>query len=179
MVPWMKESITPPPHAVGVSARQQSGNFELRLGVKLRDLTHQHAGGVIGGRPIKAIIPGGVSMSVLRGDQIDVAMDHENRAARGRTLVGTAGIVMDDRTCMVRTALVVARFSSTSRVASAPSAVRAPAGHIRPAPDQAARRVRDLQTLADTFDFMDGKCDSAADGGVMGARISQTVSRRL
>ena len=49
-------------------------------------------------------------MPVLRGDQIDVAMDHESLRAAG-TLIGTGGaIVMDDRTCMVRTALVVARF---------------------------------------------------------------------
>ena len=65
---------------------------------------------MLGGRAIKAVIPGGVSMPVLRGDQIDVAMDHESLRAAG-TLIGTGGaIVMDDRTCMVRTALVVARF---------------------------------------------------------------------
>ena len=47
---------------------------------------------------------------ILRGDQIDVAVDHESLKTVN-SLLGTAGaIIMDDRTCMVRAALVVARF---------------------------------------------------------------------
>jgi len=62
------------------------------------------------GRPIKAIIPGGVSMPVLGADQLDVHMDHESLRAAG-TLLGTGGIVvLDDSACMVRAAAVIARF---------------------------------------------------------------------
>ncbi|MGZ6252845.1 MAG: NADH-quinone oxidoreductase subunit NuoF [Candidatus Binataceae bacterium] len=158
----------------GVSGHVNNpGIFELRLGVKLRDLIYQHAGGVIGGRPIKAIIPGGVSMPVLRGDQIDVAMDHESLRAAG-TLIGTGGaIVMDDRTCMVRTALVVARFFEHESCGQC-TQCREGTGWTY----KTLRRIesgggepQDLQTLADTFDFMDGKCICAlADGASWAAR---------
>jgi NADH-quinone oxidoreductase subunit F len=158
----------------GVSGHVNNpGIFELRLGVKLRDLIYKHAGGVIGGRAIKAVIPGGVSMPVLRGDQIDVAMDHESLRAAG-TLIGTGGvIVMDDRTCMVRTALVVARFFEHESCGQC-TQCREGTGWTY----KTLRRIesgegapQDLQTLADTFDFMDGKCICAlADGASWAAR---------
>jgi len=158
----------------GVSGHVNNpGIFELRLGVKLRDLVYKHAGGVISGRAIKAVIPGGVSMPVLRGDQIDVAMDHESLRAAG-TLIGTGGvIVMDDRTCMVRTALVVARFFEHESCGQC-TQCREGTGWTY----KTLRRIesgegapQDLQTLADTFDFMDGKCICAlADGASWAAR---------
>jgi NADH-quinone oxidoreductase subunit F len=95
----------------GVSGHiARPGVIELPLGVKMRDLIEKYCGGTIDGRPIKAIIPGGVSMPVLKPDKIDVQMGHETLKAAG-TLLGTGGvIVMDDRSCMVRASLVIARF---------------------------------------------------------------------
>jgi NADH-quinone oxidoreductase subunit F len=158
----------------GVSGHvSDPGIFELRLGVKLRDLIYKYAGGVPGNRPIKAVIPGGVSMPVLRGDQIDVAMDHESLRAAG-TLIGTGGvIVMDDRTCMVRAALVVARFFEHESCGQCTQCREGTGWTYR-----TLRRIekgegvpQDLQTLADTFDFMDGKCICAlADGASWAAR---------
>jgi NADH-quinone oxidoreductase subunit F len=158
----------------GVSGHVSNpGIFELKLGVKLRDLIYRYAGGVPGDRPIKAVIPGGVSMPVLRGDQIDVAMDHESLRAAG-TLIGTGGvIVMDDRTCMVRAALVVARFFEHESCGQCTQCREGTGWTYR-----TLRRIesgegvpQDLQTLADTFDFMDGKCICAlADGASWAAR---------
>jgi NADH-quinone oxidoreductase subunit F len=158
----------------GVSGHVSNpGIFELRLGVKLRDLIYKYAGGVPGNRPIKAVIPGGVSMPVLRGDQIDVAMDHESLRAAG-TLIGTGGvIVMDDRTCMVRAALVVARFFEHESCGQCTQCREGTGWTYR-----TLRRIengegvpQDLQTLSDTFDFMDGKCICAlADGASWAAR---------
>jgi NADH-quinone oxidoreductase subunit F len=95
----------------GISGHvSRPGVIELPLGVKLRDLIDKFAGGTIDGRSIKAIVPGGVSMPVLKPDKLDVQMGHETLKAAG-SLLGTGGvIVMDDRTCMVRAALVIARF---------------------------------------------------------------------
>jgi NADH-quinone oxidoreductase subunit F len=158
----------------GVSGHVNNpGIFELRLGVKLRDLIYQHAGGVIGGRPIKAVIPGGVSMPVLRGDQIDVAMDHESLRAAG-TLIGTGGaIVMDDRTCMVRAALVVARFFEHESCGQCTQCREGTGWTYKTLRriESGEGELQDLQTLADTFDFMDGKCICAlADGASWAAR---------
>ncbi len=95
----------------GVSGHvNRPGVYELPLGTPMREIIEKHAGGVIGGRNIKAIIPGGVSMPVLTPEKIDTPMDHDSLSKAG-TLLGTGGIVvMDDTSCPVRAAIVIARF---------------------------------------------------------------------
>ena len=39
----------------------------------MRELIYEHAGGIAGGRKLKAVIPGGSSVPALTPDQIDVA----------------------------------------------------------------------------------------------------------
>jgi NADH-quinone oxidoreductase subunit F len=94
----------------GVSGQvERPGLFELPLGTPLRDLI-ERAGGVRGGRKLKAVIPGGMSMPVLPPKDIDVPMAEEFLAQRG-THLGTGGImVMDDTTCMVRAGCVISYF---------------------------------------------------------------------
>jgi len=96
----------------GVSGHvMRPGTFELPLGTPLRDIIFEHAGGLRPGRTLKAVIPGGVSMPVLTAETaMQVTMDHDNLQKNG-TLLGTGAIiVMDDTACMVRAALVIARF---------------------------------------------------------------------
>jgi NADH-quinone oxidoreductase subunit F len=87
------------------------GTFELPLGTPLREIIFEHAGGLHPNRTLKAVIPGGVSMPVLTAEMaMGVAMDHDSLQKAG-TLLGTGAIiVMDDRACMVRAAMVIARF---------------------------------------------------------------------
>jgi NADH-quinone oxidoreductase subunit F len=94
----------------GVSGHvEQPGLYELPLGTPLREILAL-AGGVRGGRPLKAVIPGGMSMPVLPPSEIDVPMAEEFLSARG-THLGTGGImVMDDTTCLVRVACVISYF---------------------------------------------------------------------
>jgi NADH-quinone oxidoreductase subunit F len=94
----------------GVSGHvERPGLFELPLGTPLREVIG-HAGGVAGGRALKAVIPGGVSMPVLSPADLDVKMAEEFLAERGSHL-GTGGvIVMDETTCMVRVACVISYF---------------------------------------------------------------------
>jgi NADH-quinone oxidoreductase subunit F len=111
---WFKTLGTPAStgHTLyGVSGHvERPGVYELPLGTTLREIIYEHAGGVRGGRPLKAIIPGGVSMPVLSADQVDVRMDHESLKQAG-TLLGTGGVVvMDETVCMVRAAVVISRF---------------------------------------------------------------------
>ena len=95
----------------GVSGHvQRPGLFELPLGTKLHELVYEHAGGVPGGRKVKGVIPGGMSMPILPAAELDVPMANEFLRER-KTMLGTGGImVMDDTTCMVRVASVVAYF---------------------------------------------------------------------
>jgi NADH-quinone oxidoreductase subunit F len=111
---WFKSIGTPTSTGntlYGVSGHvNRPGVYELPLGTTLREIIYEHAGGVRGGRALKAIIPGGVSMPVLSAEQCDVKMDHESLKQAG-TLLGTGGIVvMDETACMVRAAIVIARF---------------------------------------------------------------------
>ncbi len=86
------------------------GNYELPLGTALREIIYEHAGGVKGGRAIKAVIPGGSSTPMLRPDQLDTPMDFESLAAAGSMLGTGAIIVIAEGTCMVDVARRTARF---------------------------------------------------------------------
>ncbi len=86
------------------------GNYELPMGVPLRELLYEYGGGVKNDRNLKAVIPGGSSVPVLTADKIDVHMDFESLAEAG-TMLGSAGvIVIDDSVCMVKVAYNLARF---------------------------------------------------------------------
>jgi len=89
---------------------QQRGVYELPLGVPLRELIFEHAGGIRDGHHLKAVIPGGSSVPVLGTQHLDVGMDFESLQKAG-SLLGSAGvIVMDDTTCMVWAALNLLHF---------------------------------------------------------------------
>ncbi len=158
----------------GISGHvKRPGIYELPLGVKMRDLIYTYGGGLEEGRTIKAVIPGGISMPVLRGDQIDVAVDHESLKTVN-SLLGTAGaIVLDDRSCMVRAALVIARFFEHESCGQCTQCREGTGWTYRTLKrlEAGEGRPEDLETLADTFNFMDGKCICAlADGASWAAR---------
>ena len=95
----------------GVSGHvKKRGVYELPMGTPLKELIYDHCGGMRGGRQLKAIVPGGSSVPVMTADQIDVALDFDSVAKAG-SMLGSAGvIVMDDSTCMVKAAKVLAKF---------------------------------------------------------------------
>jgi len=78
------------------------GNYEIPLGTPFSKLL-ELAGGMRGGRKIKAVIPGGSSMPVLPGDvMMATDMDYDSIAKAGSMLGSGAVIVMDETRCMVR-----------------------------------------------------------------------------
>src|SRR4030066_205062 len=78
------------------------GNFEVPTGTPFKTLLAT-AGGMRGGRKLKACIPGGSSMPVLPGEiMMDLNMDYDSISKAGSMLGPGAGIIMDDTTCMVR-----------------------------------------------------------------------------
>ena len=88
------------------------GNFEVPLGTPFKTLLEM-AGGVRDGHSLKAVIPGGSSVPVLKADEIlDVDMDYDSLAKAGSMLGSGAVIVMDDTTCMVKVAHNIAKFYS-------------------------------------------------------------------
>lgn len=89
----------------------QPGVYEVEMGtMTLREFIMNFGGGAPGGRKIKAVIPGGSSMPVLRENQLDVKLTYEDIQAVGSSLGSGAVIVMDETVDMVETALLIARF---------------------------------------------------------------------
>jgi NADH-quinone oxidoreductase subunit F len=89
---------------------EKPANLELPLGIPFKDLLDL-CGGVKGGRKLKAVIPGGLSVPVVPGDvMLKTNMDYDSLKAAG-TAIGSAGvIVMDETTCMVRVLERITRF---------------------------------------------------------------------
>ena len=86
------------------------GNFEVPLGIPFKDLL-ELAGGVRGGRKLKAVIPGGSSVPVLPGEIMLAAnMDYDSVAKAGSMLGSGAVIVMDETTDMVKALRRISRF---------------------------------------------------------------------
>jgi len=86
------------------------GVYELEMGIYLDELIEKYGGGVPNNKKLKAVIPGGSSVPVLKADEIHVRMDFDSLQKAG-TMLGSAGvIVMDETTCMVDAALNLARF---------------------------------------------------------------------
>nr|VFJ95316.1 MAG: NADH-quinone oxidoreductase subunit F [Candidatus Kentron sp. H]VFJ96196.1 MAG: NADH-quinone oxidoreductase subunit F [Candidatus Kentron sp. H]VFK02203.1 MAG: NADH-quinone oxidoreductase subunit F [Candidatus Kentron sp. H] len=105
-----------PPNAGGTKLFSVSGhvnrpgNYEVSLGTPFRTLLEM-AGGVLEGRELKAVIPGGSSVPVLRGEvMMEVDMDYDSIAHAGSMLGSGAVIVMDETTCMVKALERISRF---------------------------------------------------------------------
>jgi NADH-quinone oxidoreductase subunit F len=78
------------------------GNYEVPMGTPFAKLL-ELAGGMRGGRPMKAVIPGGSSSPVLPTDlMMACTMDYDSIAKAGSMLGSGAVIVMDDTRCMVK-----------------------------------------------------------------------------
>lgn len=78
------------------------GNYEIPLGTPFAKLLEM-AGGMRGGKKLKAVIPGGSSAPVLPGDiMMDLTMDYDSIAKAGSMLGSGAVIVMNEDICMVK-----------------------------------------------------------------------------
>jgi NADH-quinone oxidoreductase subunit F len=77
------------------------GVYEAPMDTTLRQLIYDYAGGIRGGRALKAVIPGGSSTPVLLPGAIDAPASFDGLVKAGSMLGSAAVIVMDDTTCMV------------------------------------------------------------------------------
>jgi NADH-quinone oxidoreductase subunit F len=80
---------------------EKPGVYEASMNVTMRELIYGFAGGIRGGRALKAIIPGGSSTPVILPDQLDAQASFDGLVKAGSMLGSAAIIVMDDTTCMV------------------------------------------------------------------------------
>jgi NADH-quinone oxidoreductase subunit F len=77
------------------------GCYELPLGVPLREIIEEHAGGMPEGSEYKACLPGGASTRYLPRQFYDIEMDFEPLRQVGHRLGTGAIMVFDQKTCLV------------------------------------------------------------------------------
>jgi NADH:ubiquinone oxidoreductase subunit F (NADH-binding)/(2Fe-2S) ferredoxin len=84
----------------------RTGLIEVPLGISLREVVYDVAGGIKDGRKFKAIQTGGPMGGCIPEHLLDTPLDYEPLGALG-SIMGSGGlVVMDDTTCMVD----IARF---------------------------------------------------------------------
>ena len=100
------------PKLMGVSGHvNEPGVFEADLGIPLRKLVEDFAGGMRGGKRFKGAIAGGISMGVLGPDQFEAEMDFDIGKKYGVMGLGTAcPTIFDEDTDMVAVARNISRF---------------------------------------------------------------------
>lgn len=90
------------------------GVFELPMGTPLMELIEDHCGGML--RPdkkLKAVIPGGSSVPILRAEECqDLPLDFDAVAERGSMFGSAAVMVMDETTDMVKVLARISHFYS-------------------------------------------------------------------
>jgi NADH:ubiquinone oxidoreductase subunit F (NADH-binding) len=96
---------------VGVSGHvTQPGVYEVPMGTSMRDVIFGNAGGIRGGRGLKAFAPSGPSSGYLPASLVDVKLDFKALADAGSMLGSGAIVACDDTTCMLDMALAAVKF---------------------------------------------------------------------
>jgi NADH-quinone oxidoreductase subunit F len=85
------------------------GIYELPMGFNLLKMIDV-AGGMRGGKKLKAVVPGGSSTPALKAEECNVAMDYDSVAKIGSMLGSGGVVVLDEDTCMVDFARRIIQF---------------------------------------------------------------------
>ena len=95
----------------GISGHvNRPGVYEFPMGTNLKDMIQYAAGGVRNDKKLKAVIPGGISATILKADEIDIAMDFDS-CIKANTMLGSGGIiVMDEDTSIPEVAETAINF---------------------------------------------------------------------
>ena len=95
-----------------------TGMVEVPLGVTLREVIYEVAGGVPNGKALKLLQTGGPLGGVLSADQLDIPLDFEAMARAG-AILGSGGIIAaDEDTCAVdltRSLIAFCQFESCGK----------------------------------------------------------------
>ncbi|HYA01778.1 MAG TPA: NADH-ubiquinone oxidoreductase-F iron-sulfur binding region domain-containing protein, partial [Syntrophobacteria bacterium] len=86
------------------------GCYELPLGVRLKEVIEDHAGGMPDGSVYKACLPGGASTRYLPQQFYDIELDFDAMHKVGHRLGTGAIMVFDQKTCLVAATLNLTEF---------------------------------------------------------------------
>jgi NADH-quinone oxidoreductase subunit F len=88
------------------------GCYELPIGIPLREIIEESAGGMMPGSELKAVMPGGASTAFMPAKYYDVEMDFDPLRAVGHRLGTAAIMVFDHNTCLVAATLNLIEYFS-------------------------------------------------------------------
>ncbi len=89
---------------------QNTGLVEVPMGTSLKEIIFDIGGGMLKGRPFKAVQTGGPSGGCLPEAKLDTSIDFDSLTKEG-SMMGSGGmIVMNDRSCMVDVARYFLKF---------------------------------------------------------------------
>ena len=80
---------------------KRPGLWELPMGVTVREILEEYAGGMRDGFQFRGVLPGGASTDFLTEKHLDVPMDFDEVQKAGSRLGTGTMIVLDDKTCPV------------------------------------------------------------------------------
>lgn len=87
------------------------GVYEVEIGYPWAKFLYEDCGGVLGGKKLKCVVPGGISTKVLTHDDIaNLTLDNASVEAAGSSLGSGGMIAIAEGTCMVRLLQVMLRF---------------------------------------------------------------------
>jgi NADH-quinone oxidoreductase subunit F len=90
---------------------QKPGVYELPLGLPLRDIIFDYAGGLHAGRTLKAVIPGGGSARILTADEAMAVNSDFDSLQQAGSMGGSGGVmVLDDTVCVVQSTYIITEF---------------------------------------------------------------------
>jgi NADH:ubiquinone oxidoreductase subunit F (NADH-binding)/(2Fe-2S) ferredoxin len=91
-------------------AVRNAGLVEVPFGITLRSLVYEIGGGLLDGRPLKALQAGGASRGCIPPSMLDLAIDTEDRDGES-IMIGTGGVILlDDDACTVDMARFLVGF---------------------------------------------------------------------
>ncbi len=89
---------------------KRPGLWELPMGVTVREIIEEHAGGMRDGVKLRGFLPGGASTDFLTDAHLDVRMDFRGVQDAGSRLGTGTMIILDDQTCPVGMTHNLTRF---------------------------------------------------------------------
>ncbi len=154
-------STFPGPMLYGIAGHvNRPGMYEYPSGMLLSDLIYKVAGGIRGGKKLKAVVPGGSSVPILTAEMIEgITMDADSLRTVG-TFVGTGGMcILDEDTDIVKFLIRIAKFYDHESCGQCTPCREGTGWFVKMLKkiDAGEGDSRDLDTLLELTDTMEGR----------------------
>ena len=151
----------PGPVLYGISGHvNRPGVYEYPSGMLITDMIYKVAGGIKGGKKLKAVVPGGSSVPILTAEMIEgITMDADSLRTVG-TFLGTAGMcILDEDTDIVKFLIRIAKFYDHESCGQCTPCREGTGWFVKVLKkiDAGQGEMRDLDTLLELCDTMEGR----------------------